>query len=175
LSGQLQSDTEKSVRSAVFFVTLFFGLPPSCFSSDESKNGGKTMKIKYQFADGTISEIEVNDETGACYIALEREEANYERKCRYHCPVSIDALEYEGEVFADDTYSPERMVMQEEEEKEVQRFLSTLTPKQRQRVEKLMEGMSITEIAREEGTSYISVWESIEFVKKKIKNFFQDT
>lgn len=133
------------------------------------------MKIKYQFADGTISEIEVNDETGACYIALEREEANYERKCRYHCPVSIDSLEYEGEVFADDTYSPERMVMQEEEEKEVQRFLSTLTPKQRQRVEKLMEGMSITEIAKEEGTSYISVWESIEFVKKKIKNFFQDT
>lgn len=65
--------------------------------------------------------------------------------------------------------------MQEEEEKEVQRFLSTLTPKQRQRVEKLMDGMSITEIAREEGTSYISVWESIEFVKKKIKNFFQDT
>ena len=65
--------------------------------------------------------------------------------------------------------------MVEDEEKELQRFLLTLTPKQRQRVEKLMDGMSITQIAKEEGTTYISVWESIEFVKKKIKNFFKNT
>ena len=129
------------------------------------------MKIKYQFADGSISEIEVNEELGAYITASNREETNYERKHRYHCPVSLDSLEFEGDVFADDTYSPERMVMAEDEEKELQRFLLTLTPKQRQRVEKLMDGMSITQIAKEEGTTYISVWESIEFVKKKIKNW----
>ena len=133
------------------------------------------MKIKYQFADGSVSEIEVNEELGAYITASNREEANYERKHRYHCPVSLDSLEFEGDVFADDTYSPERMVLVEDEEKELQRFLLTLTPKQRQRVEKLMDGMSITQIAKEEGTTYISVWESLEFVKKKIKNFFKNT
>ena len=133
------------------------------------------MKIKYKFADGTITELEVNEEVGTLYLEMEREEKNNKRRHRYNAPVSIDSLEYEGTEFADDTYSPERMMMQKEEEEEVQRFLGTLTPKQRQRIEKLMDGKSIIEIAKEEGTSYISVWESIEFVKKKIKIFYQDT
>ena len=133
------------------------------------------MKIKYKFADGTISEIEVNEELGAYITASEREEQNHERRERYHCPVSLDSLEFEGDAFADDTYSPERMVMAEDEEREVEAFLATLTEKQRERVTKLMDGKSITEIATEEGVSYLSVRESIEFAKKKAKNFFQDT
>lgn len=133
------------------------------------------MKIKYQFTDGTSSEIEVSDELGAYITASNREENNLDRKHRYHCPVSLDSLEYEGDVFADDTYSPERLVMIEEEEKEVECFLSTLTDKQKSRVLKLMDGKSITEIAAEEGVSYLSVYESIEFVKKKCKKFFKDT
>ena len=43
------------------------------------------------------------------------------------------------------------------------------------RVLKLMDGKSIKEIAAEEGVAYLTVYDSIEFVKKKIKNFFQDT
>lgn len=53
-------------------------------------------KIIYKFADGTISEVKVEEEVGQAIIISRREEENYERKMRYHCPVSIDRLEYEG-------------------------------------------------------------------------------
>ncbi len=131
-----------------------------------------SIKVKYEFADGTISEIEVNDEFGAYITASRREEENYERKTRYHCPVSLDSLEFEGDAFADDTYSPECSVILAEEERRVQEFLLTLTPKQKERVEKLMDGETITEIAQEEGVAYLTVWDSIELVKKKAKTFF---
>lgn len=55
------------------------------------------MKIKYRFANGEVSEVEVDDELGAVITASRREEENYERKMRYHCPYSIDKLVYEGE------------------------------------------------------------------------------
>lgn len=131
-----------------------------------------SIKVKYEFADGTVSEIEVSEELGAYITASRREEENYERKTRYHCPVSLDSLEFEGEAFADDTYSPDRGVMLAEEESRVETFLKSLTPKQRDRVEKLMEGQTITEIAHEEGVAYLTVWDSIELVKKKAKAFF---
>lgn len=131
-----------------------------------------SIKVKYEFADGTVSEIEVCEELGAYITASRREEENYERKTRYHCPVSLDSLEFEGDAFADDTYSPERSVMLAEEESRVREFLQTLTPKQKERVEKLMEGETITEIAQEEGVAYLTIWDSIELVKKKAKTFF---
>ncbi len=131
-----------------------------------------SIKVKYEFADGTVSEIEVNDELGAYITASRREEENYERKTRYHCPVSLDSLEFEGDAFADDTYSPERSVMLAEEESRVRELLQTLTPKQKERVEKLMEGETITEMAQKEGVAYLTVWDSIELVKKKAKTFF---
>ena len=56
-------------------------------------------KIIYKFADGTISEVKVEEEVGQAIIISRREEENYERKMRYHCPVSIDRLEYEGMQF----------------------------------------------------------------------------
>lgn len=132
-----------------------------------------TIKVKYQFADGTVSEIEVSEELGAYITASWREEENYERKTRYHCTVSLDSLEYEGEWFADETHNPERAVLQEEEERQVQIFLSSLTDKQRSRVQGLMDGKSIREIAEEEGVAYLTVYDSIELVKKKAKSFFQ--
>lgn len=132
-----------------------------------------TIKVKYEFADGTVSEIEVSEELGAYITASRREEENYERKTRYHCTVSLDSLEYEGEWFADETHNPERAVLQEEEEKQVQIFLSSLTDKQRSRVQGLMDGKSIREIAEEEGIAYLTVYDSIELVEKKAKSFFQ--
>ena len=47
------------------------------------------MKIKYQFADGTTSEVEVSEEIGAFITASRREESNGDRKQRYHC-ISLD-------------------------------------------------------------------------------------
>lgn len=130
------------------------------------------IKLKYEFADGTVSEIEVSEELGAYITASCREEENYERKTRYHCKVSLDSLEYEGEWLADETHNPERAVLREEEERQVQIFLASLTDKQRSRVQRLMDGKSIREISEEEGVAYLTVYDSIELVKKKAKQFF---
>ena len=53
------------------------------------------MKIKYEFADGTMSEVEVEESIGAVIIEDRRLEDNLARKERYHCH-SLDAVEFEG-------------------------------------------------------------------------------
>ena len=43
------------------------------------------MKIRYEFADGTVSEVEVEESIGAVIIEDRRLEDNLSRKERYHC------------------------------------------------------------------------------------------
>ena len=43
------------------------------------------MKIKYTFANGEVSEVEVSEEIGAVIIDSRRKEENQARKERYHC------------------------------------------------------------------------------------------
>ena len=38
------------------------------------------MKIKYEFADGTVSEVEVSDEIGTVIIESRRDEHNGDRR-----------------------------------------------------------------------------------------------
>lgn len=92
------------------------------------------MKIIYKFVDGSISEVEVEEELGQTIIASRREEENYERKTRYHCPISIDRLEYEGMEFADpDTPMSlyEKEIEQEEQKALNDYVMSQLTEIQR--------------------------------------------
>ena len=106
------------------------------------------MKITYKFADGTISEVEVSEELGQAITTSRREEENYERKMRYHCPISIDQLEYQGIEFADpDTpFSLYERKLKEQEQKAINDFvMSHLTETQRRRILKLSEGMSVCE------------------------------
>ena len=129
------------------------------------------MKIKYEFADGTISEVEVDEELGAYITALNREESNAERRVRYHCPISLDSLEFEGDIFADDTYSSDKPFDVNESEKRMEEFLMALTKTQRERLIKLMEGKSLREIAREEGVHHKSIEETISAIRKKYEKF----
>lgn len=129
------------------------------------------MIIKYKFADGTTSEVEVDDELGAYITASRREESNYNRKTRYHC-VSLDGFDFEGEAFADERNDPARKREEQEEESKVKEFLQNLTEAQRRRVKALMDGMSISDIARAEGTSRRTISDSIALVRKKAKKFF---
>lgn len=41
------------------------------------------MIIRYKFADGKVSEVDVDEKLGLNISAMEREAENYERKCRY--------------------------------------------------------------------------------------------
>ena len=66
------------------------------------------MKIQWNFADGTKSEVEVNEELGEFITASRREEDNLSRKERYHC-YSLDAILFEGKEYGDN-HTPETEV-----------------------------------------------------------------
>lgn len=66
------------------------------------------MKIRYKFADGTVSEVEMEESVGAVIIESRCKENNLSRKERYHC-YSFDALDFEGSAFADNE-TPESII-----------------------------------------------------------------
>ena len=128
------------------------------------------MKIIYKFADGSVSEIEVEEEVGQAIIVSRREEENYERKMRYHCPVSIDKLEYEGMQFADpDTPMSilERKIEEEQQKALNDYVMSHLTETQRRRILMVADGMTTREIAEVEGVAQQVVSKSIIATRKK--------
>jgi len=128
------------------------------------------MKIRYEFANGEVTEVEVSEEVGAVIVESRREEENLARKNRYHC-YSLDDVDYEGLEYADpktvESYSEEL-----EQRRRIDEALAALTPAQRRRILMLADGMSVREIARYEGSDHKSVLESINRAKKKIKTFF---
>lgn len=49
------------------------------------------MKVKYEFDNGEVTEVEVSEEIGAMIIDSRREEESGNRKERRHC-YSLDAI-----------------------------------------------------------------------------------
>lgn len=129
------------------------------------------MKIKYQFADGTTSEVEVSEEIGAFITASRREESNGDRKQRYHC-LSLDGFEYEGEAFADESQDQDLIREEVDSQSKVDKFMATLTEVQRRRLERRLDGASAAQIAREEHCDASVVRESLKQIKAKYKKFF---
>lgn len=129
------------------------------------------MIIKYKFATGEVTEVEVSDEIGTVILDSRREEhANNERH-RYHTAFSLDDMTYEDKDYFSAGDNPEEAFMRKEAAKQRKAMLSQLTPVQRRRFEKYEGGMSIAEIARSEKAAFNSVKESIESAQKKLKNF----
>lgn len=134
------------------------------------------MKIKYKFADGTVSEVEVDDEFGEQYLTAQRLEENYERKTRYWVKASLDTLDYEGEWFKDPNPTPHEQLEidkeREESKQRVQAFYKTLTETQLRRLLLLEKELTQRQIAEIEGVNLNAVQKSIEQVRKKHKEFF---
>lgn len=128
------------------------------------------MKITYQFANGDVSEVEVSEEVGTVIVDSRRKEDNLDRKERYHC-YSYDAIDYEGEEFADPD-TPASLLEKDELSGRVHSAMSHLTEIQVRRITLLAEGHSIREIARMEGVDHKVVAESIEGARKKFLKFF---
>ena len=128
------------------------------------------MKIKYEFADGTVSEVEVEESIGAVIIEDRRLEDNLSRKERYHC-YSLDAAQFEGEEYAD-RETPETKMEREMETERIAQALDGLSEVQRRRILMLAGGMSVNEIARKEGVHHSVVSETISAARKKFKKFF---
>jgi len=128
------------------------------------------MKIQWKFADGTTSEVEVNEEIGNYITASRHKESNLDRKERYHS-YSLDAIDYEGLEYATDT-TPETEMSSKEEAARVNVALDKLSETQQRRLLMLADGLSIREIARREGVDHRAIRESIDAARKKFKKNF---
>ena len=128
------------------------------------------MIITWKFADGTTSEVEVNEEIGSYITASRREESNLARKERYHC-YSLDAIDYEGLEYATDT-TPETDLILEENTARINATLDKLSVTQKRRLLMFVDGLSANEIARIENVAPNAAWKSIEGAKKKFKKHF---
>ena len=128
------------------------------------------MKIQWNFADGTKSEVEVNEELGAFITASRREDNNLSRKERYHC-YSLDAVLFEGKEYGDN-HTPDTEMESAEKRRRIAAALAKLSETQRRRLLMLADGLSVREIARRENKDFKSVYESIESAKKKFTRFY---
>ena len=130
---------------------------------------GHIMIIIYTFDNGETSEVEVSEEIGAVIIDSRREEASRSRMEHRHC-YSLDAIAYEGIEYGEsDDYSFENA----DRDEQISKAFSQLSDIQKKRLMMLAQGLSIREIARQEGKNYRSVYESIESARKKfLKNFY---
>lgn len=128
------------------------------------------MKIKYKFVDGTEAEIEVEDSIGTVIKESRRLEGNLARKESNHC-YSLDAVRFEGADYSDGE-TPETLLDAMEEDRRVHEAFRKLSKVQQRRLLMLAAGMSIREIARQEGTNFRTVHESVESGRKKFKKFF---
>ena len=128
------------------------------------------MKIKYEFADGTVSEVEVEESIGEVIIEDRRLEDNLSRKERYHC-YSLDAAQFEGAEYASEE-TPEMQMEQGLDTERIAHALDGLSEVQRRRLLMLAEGKSMREIAREEKVQHRAVVKSIEGAKKTFRKNF---
>lgn len=130
------------------------------------------MKIRYEFTNGEISEIEVDESLGELLVELDRQAYNNDHKeTRRH--TSLDGMEYEGALFAapDD---PAAEVLRREDAARLLRAMEALTPAQRELVLKVhFEGRSYASIAREEKVDESAIRDRIRRIHKKMKNFLE--
>lgn len=129
------------------------------------------MKVSYEFADGTTSEVEVSEELGTMIIGSRTAEESADRKERRHC-WSFDALLYEGTEYGTQDDDPVEKLRQEELHERISRAFSHLTEIQQRRILMLAGGLSEREIARREGKDFETIHESIESARKRFKKFF---
>ena len=125
------------------------------------------MKIKYQFATETV-EIEVSDDWGNLVIDLDRQEYNNDHKeTRRH--LSLDAAEFEGEVFAVEDPSLESFA----DNYDLQQAIAKLTDNQRRIiVGHFFEDITYVDLAKELGVTETGVRQAANRALKQIqKNF----
>ncbi len=130
------------------------------------------MKITYQFADGTTSTSEVDEEIGAFIMDSRREEENANRRHRYH-NYSLDAITFEGTEYGKcDSYPSDGPDEAEEISKHVREAFSHLTKTQQRRMLMLAKGMSIHDIAKAEGIYFNAALDSVNQARKKFLKYF---
>lgn len=129
------------------------------------------LKIKYKFADGTTSEIEVSDELYALHLQLLQEEKrNHWRETRRH--TSLNFLMEQGVDFIDTAADLLTAVELREDDERIHKAMGALSDKQRVLLDKVFnENMSLREIARQTGVSHQALSKQLATIYKKLKKF----
>ena len=129
------------------------------------------MKIKYVFANGDTSEVEVSEEIGAIIIDSRKAEHAQQEKERYHC-YSLDAIDFEGNEYGRCEDYGESDAEAERRRQMLSACFSKLTETQKRRMLFFIKGKTLREIAELEGASFQSVDESIKAAQKKFPKKF---
>ena len=128
------------------------------------------MKITYEFVTGEISGVEVDESLGGMLLDLDRQQYNNDQKeTRRH--VSLDGMDYEGELFAS-AQDTEGEAVRREDMARLYSAMEALSPSQRELVEKVyFEERKITDIAHEEGVSEAAIRNRLKKIYSRLKKF----
>ena len=131
--------------------------------------------IKYRFADGTTSEIEVTDEFYTLYAELvQQEKRNHWKETRRH--TSLNYLMENGIDFESPAADLLSVLIQQEDEKRIHNAINQLSDKQKELAEKVFfKGMTLTAIAKEKGVSQPAITQQLATVLKKLKKLLGKT
>ena len=127
--------------------------------------------IKYEFNDGTTSEIEVTDELYALHLELvQQEKRNHWKETRRH--ISLNYLTENGIDFEDKAADSLSAYIRREDDERIHNAITTLLPEQQALIKKIFyEGKTITEIAKAENVGKSAIANRLTRIYLKIKKF----
>ena len=136
-------------------------------------SGGFSMQtIKYKFADGTTSTVEVSDELHAVHLEIvQQEKRNHWRETRRH--TSLYYFTDTGIDFEDThTDNPFESYIRKENIASIRKAIALLTPKRQELIYKVFFlGKSFSAIARETGVSKSAVLRQMQTVYKHLLKY----
>ena len=130
------------------------------------------QKIKYEFADGTTSEIEVADEIYALHLQLQQDEKrNHWKETRRH--ISLNYLMEQGIDFEDIAADSLSAYLRREDDERIHTAIKHLSDKQQKLLLAVfVEGKTITQAAKELGLNKSSIYRQLQTIYKKLKKLF---
>ena len=130
------------------------------------------MKIKYAFANGDVTEIEVSEEIGAVVLDLDRQEYNTNhRETRRHC--SLEALDLDGNLLPSKD-NVEMDFIRKEDGAKLRDAISRLNPRQQKLIKAIyFEGQKVTDLALEEGVHWTAITHAVERALKKLEKILK--
>lgn len=128
------------------------------------------MKIRYEFVNGEIVEVEVEDGLGALLLEFDRlERNNNQTETRRHA--SLSEMDYEG-AFFDAGVDVDQEVRRRFSCAELHHALQKLSPSQKKLVQKVFfMDQRLVELARTEGVSEAAIRNRLKKIYAKLKKY----
>ena len=130
--------------------------------------------IKYTFADGTTSTVEVTEDIYLIHLELlQQEKRNHWKETRRH--TSLYYLIENGIDFEDKRIDLFAEIVRKENAERVHKVLMTLSDKRRELVHKFYyEEMTMRQIASQEGVSHTAISQRIKTIRKRLQKQLRD-